>query len=222
MKNLKLTIAIGFSLALTGCNGLNSYLATQTQTVEMYHIFDIKTAADTATITKATATGLSENTNDVRTATPLQLGKSIPSEPGRFVLKDLASAMGAGGAFMQMAKMQGNISMKIASCEDAVWNAKAVRSISGSNNLTLYACLFKYKAGYNLDIYAVFTKQEGGLYQISRTVASSLVGTPEEWVNKTVLDTVRSIEHAAGVKAMHVEGQPALDDLPAVDKLSRQ
>jgi hypothetical protein len=221
MKILKSTLLIISSVALAGCGGMNNYLAAKTQTVEIYHIFDIKTLADTATVTRAAAEGLSENTNEVRTASPLQLGKSVPEKPGRFTLKDFASAMGgASGAFMQMAQMQGGgINLKVANCEDAVWNAKATRTISGSSNLTLYTCLYKYKTGYNVDMYAVFTKQEGGLYQIGRTVANSLVGTPEEWVNKTILDTVRSIEKATSAQATHLEGQPELNDLPAVEKL---
>lgn len=224
MNNFKLAIAVVSAIALTGCGGMNSYLAAKTQTVEMYHIFDIKTSVDTTTIAKATASGLSQNTNDIREAMPLQLGKTVPKEPGRFTLKDIASAFGgSGGALLQMAQMQGgNISMKVANCEDAVWNAKATRTISGSSNLTLYSCLYKYKAGYNLDMYAVFSKQEGGLYQISQTVANSIVGTPEEWVNKTIMDTVRSIEKATSAKVVHLEGQPELGNLPAIDTLTRK
>lgn len=222
MNNFKLPIAVVCAITLSGCGGMNSYLTAKTQTVEMYHIFDIKTSVNTATFAKATASGLSQNTNEIREAMPLQLGKIVPKEPGRFTLKDMLSALGgSAGALLQMAQMQGgNISMKMANCEDAVWNAKATRTISGSSNLTLYSCLYKYKAGYNLDMYAIFTKQEGGLYQISQTVANSIVGTPEEWVTKTIMDTVRSIEKATSAKVVHLEGQPELSNLPSIDKLS--
>lgn len=74
--------------------------------------------------------------------------------------------------------------------------------------------MYKYQAGYRLNTYAVFNKTEGGLYQVSRTIANSLVGTPEQWVNKTILDTVAVIEKASGAKAVHLEGQPELTDLP--------
>jgi hypothetical protein len=224
MNNIKLTTAIILAVSLSGCGGMNSYLANKSQTVEIYHIFDVKTSADTTTITRATESGLSENTNDVRSASPLQLGKTVPNEPGRFALKDLASAMGGtGGAFMQMAQLQGgNIGMKVASCTDAVWNSKATRKIAGSSNLTLYTCIYKYKSGYNIDMYAVFTKEEGGLYQIGQTIANSLVGTPEQWVNKTIMDTVRSVEKATSAKVVHLEGQPELTDLPSVDHIGKQ
>ena len=52
MNTFKLAIAVVCAIALTGCGGMNSYLAANTKTVEMYHIFDIKTSVDTATIAK--------------------------------------------------------------------------------------------------------------------------------------------------------------------------
>ena len=224
MKTTGIT-AICVSLTLGGCGGGNSYLAAQNSTVEMYHIFDIKTAASTAVVAKAATDGLSQNTNGIQSAMPLQLDQGVPLTPGRFKLENMAAAFGgSGGALLKLASMQqgGGLAMKVANCDGAVWNAKAVRSISGSSNLTLYSCLYRYKAGFNLDMYAVFTKQEGGLYQISQTVANSIVGTPEQWVNKTIMDTVRSIERATTAKATHLEGQPELSDLPALDKITRQ
>ena len=153
---------------------------------------------------------------------PLQIGKAVPSVPGRFSIDDVAAGMnGPNSAMLRMLSNQsGGLGMKVATCPDAVWTSKAVRSISGSNNLTLYTCVYKYKAGYNIDMYAVFTKQSGGIYQLVREGANALAGTPEEWVNKTITDTIRSVERAANARAIHVEGQPDLGPLPAADKLS--
>lgn len=53
-----------------------------------------------------------------------------------------------------------------------------------------------------------------GLYQVSRDIANSLVGTLEQWGNKTILDTVHAIGNATGAKAVRLEGQPELTDLP--------
>ncbi len=206
--------------ALTGCGTGNSYLANRHTTVEMYHIFDIKTTAATSVVTKAAADGLTRNTNDLNQVTPLQMGKTVPVEPGRFVIDDIGARLAGSnsgmGAMMQMAAMQnGGVSIKAARCDDAVWTSRAQRSIAGSSNLTLYSCLYKYQAGYRLNTYAVFKKTEGGVYQVSRNIASTLVGTPEQWVNKTILDTVRAIENATGAKAVRLEGQPELNDLPS-------
>jgi hypothetical protein len=218
MKKLALVI-LPVIVALTGCASGNSYLANRNSTIEMYHIFDIKTTAGTSVLTKAAANGLAQNTNDLNQVSPLQMGKTVPVEPGRFVIEDIGAKLAGAnpglGAMMQMAAMQnGGVSIKAAKCDDAVWTSRAQRSIAGSSHLTLYSCLYKYQAGYRLNTYAVFKKTEGGLYQVSRTIANSLVGTPEQWVNKTILDTVRSIENATGSKAIRLEGQPELIELP--------
>lgn len=218
MKKIALVI-LPLVAALTGCATGNSYLANRSTTVEMYHIFDIKTKADTGVVVKAAANGLAQNTSDIQQVMPLQMGKAVPVEPGRFVIDDVGAKIASSntglGTLMQMAAMQnGGVSIKAAKCDDAVWTSRAQRSISGSSNLTLYSCLYKYQAGYRLNNYAVFNKTEGGLYQVSRDIASSLVGTPEQWVNKTILDTVHAIESATGATAVRLEGQPELTDLP--------
>ncbi len=216
MKKIALVI-IPILVSLTGCATGNSYMANRSTTIEMYHIFDIKTKASTNIVTKAIADGLTQNTNDLNQVSPLQMGKLIPDTPGRFIIEDVAANFGGTGigGMMQLASMQnGGVTMKAAKCTDAVWTSRAQRSIAGSSNLTLYSCLYKYKVGYQLNTYAVFQKTEGGIYQISRDLANSIVGTPEQWVNKTILDTVNSIEKATSTKVVHVEGQPELTELP--------
>ncbi|PHV25354.1 hypothetical protein CSQ93_24895 [Janthinobacterium sp. BJB426] len=219
-KVISLALIVG---ALSGCNTVNQSLANRQEVVEIYHIFDFKTQADVATVSRAAANGLAQNTNSVQSSTPLHIGNVVPAEPGKFVLIDMASAMGGGmGAMMQLAAAQnGSAGIKVAKCDGAVWTSKAVRNISGSSNLTLYSCLYRYRSGYNLDMYAVFSKTSGGLNGLLQSGADAVVGTPEAWVNKTILDTVRAIEGAAGTSGVHVEGQPELGPLPAVDKLGR-
>lgn len=219
MNKLIRALVVPAVAVLAGCATGNSYLANRTTTVEMYHIFDIKTQAGTSVVVKAAADGLAQNTSDIHQVTPLQMGKTVPVEPGRFVIDDVGAKLAGSntglGAMMQMAAMQnGGVSLKAAKCDDAVWTSRAQRSVAGSSNLTLYSCLYKYQAGYRLDTYAVFQKTEGGLYQVSRDIANSLVGTPEQWVNKAILDTVHAIEYATGAKAVRLEGQPELTDLP--------
>lgn len=218
MKKFAIFLAPAFAV-LAGCATGNSYLANRSTTVEMYHIFDIKTKAGTNEVVKAAADGMAQNTTDISQVMPLQMGKTVPVELGRFVIDDVGAKLAGSntglGAIMQMAAMQsGGVSMKAAKCDDAVWTSRAQRSIAGASKLTLYSCLYKYQAGYRLDTYAVFNKTEGGLYQVSRDIANSLVGIPEQWVNKTILDTVAAIEKATGAKVFRLEGQPELSDLP--------
>src|SRR5471032_1194306 len=224
MKHWKSIAFAASSVALSACSAVNSTLSERHEAVEIYHIYDVKTAIDIATIAKAASDGLAANTNSVQTAMPLQLGRTVPATAGRFTIDDMAAGLnGQNSAMLKMLGGQsGGLGMKVATCTDAVWTSKAVRNISGSNNLNLYTCIYKYRGGYNIDMYAVFTKQSGGLYQIIREGANAIAGTPEEWVNKTIVDTVRSIERASGVRAVHLEGQPELGPLPAADKLSAQ
>jgi hypothetical protein len=215
-------LLLPLAILASGCGTTNNYLANKSTTVEMYHIFDIKTGASTAAIARAAGDGLGRNTNSVNSNMPLQIGAEVPARPGRFTITDLGAKLGntGMGQLMQMASMQnGGTGMKMANCEGAAWTARAVRTITHSNSLTLHTCLYKYRQGYQLDTYAVFQKTEGGIEQISRDIANRLVGTPEEWVNKTIWDMVRSVEAAAGAKATHVEGQPELGPEPAIAQL---
>lgn len=105
----------------------------------------------------------------------------------------------------------------MATCDGAVWTATAKREVSGSNALNLYACLWQYKAGYHLDLYAVFTKQTGGLMQLSREMANAMVGTPEEWTEKTFQDIVRQIHSETGAEIALREAQPEVAETPWLD-----
>lgn len=212
MKRSTLVLtAIAAAAVLSGCNAVNAQLANRTETIEMYHIYEIHTSADTATIAKAASNGIAQNTNSVRTALPLQLGKVVSATPARFTLEDPYANM----------RVPGMGPTKVAVCNDAVWTAVAKRTTPGASDLTLYYCLYKYRAGYNLDLYATFQKLSG-VNQLPNALAEQLVGSAESWVNKTIVDTVREIERLPGTRVVHLEGQPDLGDLPSVDAVGRK
>lgn len=221
-KALGLIFAVGATALISGCGSLNSALADRHETVEMYHIWDLKTTAQPDVVIKAAADGLARNTNSVTQNRPLQLGVTVPDVPGRFQLIDVADAFkNTGmGALMALSGSAGNASLKSAKCDGAIWTAKAVRTVTGSDNLNLYTCIYRYKQGYQLDMYAVFQKQSGGLAELARGAAQAMVGTPEQWTNKTVIDTVRAVQSATGQEVRYVEGQPQITDLPKVDQLT--
>jgi hypothetical protein len=202
-------------LSLVGCGTANNYLAEKNQTIEYYRIFDLKTTASRQAVAKAASNGLGRNVNNAQEATPIPNSPEIPSQPGRFQLVNPF----AGTKFAMMAGGAGSVGMRIATCEGAVWTAKAQRKVAGSNDLNVTTCLFQYKGGYHLNFYAVFTKQEGGLMQLSRDMANSMVGTPEEWTEKTFLDVVRSIKASTGADIVLLEAQPELSGTPWLDKV---
>ena len=221
MKNIFCNIVAVTMTAITlsGCGGLNAVLAERQETVEMYHIFDIKTLSKPDAVIKGAADGLARNTNSIVQSRPLQMNAQVPITPGRFELVSMAD-MFKGSNIGNLMGAAGTSPMRMAKCDNALWNSKATRSITGSNNLTMYSCLYQYKGGYHLDIYAVFQKVSGGAFGVAREAASAIVGSPEQWVNKTIVDTVRSIESAAATKVIHIEGQPEIGELPMVDKLT--
>lgn len=212
MKHL---IGIAVALSLTACGTANNYLAEKTKTVEYYRIFDIKTTASKQSVIKATSDGLGRNVNNAQETTPIPKSATLPDTPGRFVVvnpfEGTKFAMLAGGA--------GSLGLQMATCDGAAWTAKAVRDIAGSDKLNLTVCLFPYKDGYHLDMYAVFVKKEGGLFQVSRDLAGAMVGTPEEWTEKTFLDVARNVHARIDAKVALLEAQPEISGTPWVDPI---
>lgn len=198
---------------LSGCGGLNAVLAERRESVEMYYIFDVKTKLSSAQIGQSTVDGLARNTGSVVQNKPLMLGGRLPEKAGRFQLVDMSAQLGGLG---QLAMMGGTTLMRIAKCDNASWTGKATRNITGSDVLQLYACLYPYREGYHLNVYATFSKVSGGAMGIPRDIAHSIVGTPEQWVAKTINDMVSSIETTTRSKVVLLEGQPELASLPAI------
>ena len=201
-------------LALTGCGTMNNALVEKTKTIEYYRIFDIKTQADRYTIAESASNGLGRNVHDATEARPIPTSSELPVKADRFALVNpfegskLGALMSGGG---------GQLGFKIATCDKASWTANATRSISGQSELKLTACLFPYQEGYHLDLYATFTKKEGGFMELSRMASSAMVGTPEEWTEKTFLDIVRQIKNDTGAQVSFIEGYPKLEGTPWLD-----
>ena len=211
MKKLVLIVGLAL-LGLTGCGVVNNALVEKHKTVEYYRIFDIRTQADRQSVVDAASNGLGKNVNDAKEASPI-FTDELPDKPLRFKLVNpfQGSALGA------FAAAGGNIGFKLATCDGAVWTANATRTVAGSNQLRLTACLFPYKDGYNLDLYATFEKVEGGVWQLSRSMASAMVGTPEEWTEKTFLDIVRNVHDVTKAEITYVEGYPKVTGTPWLD-----
>lgn len=212
---MKHFIGIAAALSLTACGTANNYLAEKTKTVEYYRIFDIKTAASKQSVIKATSDGLGRNVNNAQEATPIPKSATLPDTPGRFAVVNPFE----GSKFAMLAGGAGSLGLQMATCDGAAWTAKAVRDIAGSDKLNLTVCLFPYKDGYHLDMYAVFVKKEGGLFQVSRDLAGAMVGTPEEWTEKTFLDVARNVHARIDAKVALLEAQPEISGTPWVDPI---
>jgi hypothetical protein len=202
MKSSMMALAV--AAAVAGCSTTNggSMLASTTKTVEYYRVFDIKTEAAALAVAQAAATGISRNVPDATLATPVPASPEVQDLPGRFKMVDPASA--APGASVARSP----------SCEGAAWTAKAAPRVRGGQDMNIVACLFPYKKGYHLDMYAVFTKQEGGWLQWPRRMTGAIMGTPEKWTEKAMLDVVQSIRDSTGAEVALVEAKPQVAGTP--------
>jgi hypothetical protein len=210
-KTLIIIGVVASAVGLSGCAATNQVLAKRTITAEHYRIFEIKTDAGRSAISNAASAGLRRNVNAVNENSSIPTSADLPEKPGRFKLTNpfegtrigaLAAASGQALAF------------KLATCEGSAWMAKANRTIRGQSDLQLTVCVWPFKGGYHIDMYGTFTKEEGGLMQVSREMASGMVGTPEEWAEKTFLDVIRSVKQTTGGEIRLIEGQPDIKGTP--------
>jgi hypothetical protein len=194
-------VAAGMA-ALAGCSteGGSNPLASRSTTVEYYRVFDIKTEAAAQTVAKAATEGINRNVKDAVVATPA--GVEATDLPGHFKIADPTSSP------------PGAPVVKGPSCDGASWTAKATPRVRGTEDMNLVACLFPYKTGYHLDMYAVFTKPEGGIMQWPRRLSGVFLGTPEKFTDATMMDIVRAIREGTGANVSLVEAKPNLAGTP--------
>jgi hypothetical protein len=187
---------------LAGCStdGGSNPLASRSTTVEYYRVFDIKTEAAAQTVAKAATDGINRNVKDAVVATPT--GVEATDLPGHFKIADPTSAP------------PGAPVVKGPSCDGASWTAKATPRVRGTEDMNLVACIFPYKTGYHLDMYAVFTKPEGGIMQWPRRLTAVFLGSPEKFTESTMMDVVRAIREGTGANVSLVEAKPNLAGTP--------
>ncbi|HBF52278.1 MAG TPA: hypothetical protein DDX04_20205, partial [Massilia sp.] len=108
----------------------------------------------------------------------------------------------------------GTIPARGPSCEGASWTAKATPDVRGSQDMSIVACLFPYKGGYHLDMYAAFTRKEGGWLAWPRRAYGYVLGTPDKYAEKTMLDIVRTIRETTNGQVALVEAKPEVAGTP--------
>ena len=216
MSIRKLTLALVAALATLFSPPAVAQRADRS--IEIYHIFDLKTDAPRSEITKAITDPLNRHVSDSDTVKPLVRG-APPEVPGTFELVDPFENSRLGGLGALLGASQ-RAQVKQVQCDGAVWIANAVRKIRGSQNLRMTMCLFPYTEGYHLDIYAIDTVEKGGglAEKLGRALAGAVVKNPREWTNKAIVDTVRSVSGKTGAVVTYVEGQPGFEGTPWADE----
>lgn len=213
-KIIKTVAVMTAATFITACDSTNAYLSKKTETSEMYRIFDLKTSASVDKIGKAAIEGL---TYSIPTATSTHsIQTEIPDEPPAMKITNPLK----GTSFAKLASLsgQGSTAFKTMDCEDAVYSLSGHKEVTSDSTIKIQVCVFPYKEGYRVNEYAVLTKESGGLFQISRIGAHALVGTPEEWTEKVLLDVVRNIKkNNADANIAFIEGYPDISGTPWLD-----
>ncbi len=207
-------VAAVTAATLAGCstgNGGNP-LASHSTTVEYYRVFDIKTDVPAPTVARAATDGINRNVKDAVVAAPA--GVEATELPGHFKIADSSSSPPAKLSL-------GPPVAKGPSCDGAAWTAKATPRVRGTEDMNLVACLFPYKSGYHLDMYAVFTKPEGGIMQWPRRLTGAFLGTPEKFTESAMMDVVRAIREGTGANVSLVEAKPNLAGTPWLESGTR-
>jgi len=224
MKKTGLITSAVVLATMSGCASVNNASTEKQKSIELYRVFDIKTSADRYAVREAASDGLGANVQSANEKNPIVMGEK-PQKPGRFK----PSTVGGGlsnqmGGVMQFAmQMNSSISnmLKTVECEGAVWTATAQKSVDNAFDMSFNLCLWEYQGGYALDVYANYTKLEGGgflgLDGLAREAAYAISGTPEAWAEKTVLDVVREIKKRNGGEVKFLEGYPKMETTPWQD-----
>jgi len=203
MKRVIMAAVVGAALA--GCGTAAGDLFTaRDQTVEYVRVFDIKTEAPPPAVARAASEGISRNIRNATLATPLPATEDRLDQPGRFKLAETPGA--ARGP----------------RCDGASWTAQARPDVRGTQDMHIVACLYPYKTGYHLDMYAAFTKKEGGWLAWPRRATGLVLGTPEKYVEKTMLDLVRTIRETTNAQVALVEARPEVTGAPWLEPSGAQ
>jgi hypothetical protein len=198
MKSMMVAAVVGSALA--GCAmGGGDMFAARERTVEYVRVFDIKTDAPAPAVVRAASEGISRNIKLATMATPGPDTPELQDQPGRFKLADTpGTARGPN-------------------CEGASWTAKGTPEVHGGQDVQVVACLYPYKSGYHLDMYAAFSKKEGGWLAWPRRATGMVLGTPEKYVETTMLDIVRTIRQTTNAQVALVEAKPEVAGSPWLD-----
>ncbi len=188
---------------------------SRNQSYQAYAVIDLQTDAPKGALIDAAERALAGYSSDLNTIRPIAV--QTPEQPGRFQLQNpladsrLSALAAMGGVSAQ--------SFMIATCDGAVWVANLTRNISGSQNMRATLCLFPYandqRQGYHLNLFVNDTAEGGGglTRRFGRAVSARLVGTPQEFTERMLKDTVVAMETSSGASAVLIEGEP---DIPGL------
>lgn len=189
-------------LILAGCASITPTY----QTESAYVIFDVQPASINRTrfldgITQA----VQKHSTQVRVTREIPPAE-LPEKPGRFVIKDpfANSNIGALGVLLASSGQ----SMKVPVCDGSLMTIASDDSSMShyGESTTFFLCVLPYKAGYNINIYATFSRASGGLSAaaLGSTLARSALGDSSQYIPRA-MNEVRLASEAVGGKVTIVD-----------------
>ncbi len=187
MKSSTFPLVLATATALlAGCASLGpDRFASRDRKVEYLRVFDIRTDAPADTVARAASDGMSRNVVNATLSTPQTAAVPLQDRPMGF-----------------------RMAAPVPVCDGASWAARAAPQVRGGRDMHLVACLFPYRQGYHLDMYVAFTRPEGGWLEWPRRLTGMVVGTPEKWTEKAMLDIVRAIRAGTRAEVALVQARP--------------
>nr|WP_312119848.1 hypothetical protein [Brevundimonas diminuta] len=189
---------------------------SRNQSYQAYAVIDLQTDAPKGPLIDAAERALAGYSSDLNTIRPIAV--QTPERPGRFQLQNPLAENSRLGALAALGGVSAQ-SFMIATCDGAVWVANLTRNISGSQNMRATLCLFPYandqRQGYHLNLFVNDTAEGGGglTRRFGRAVSARLVGTPQEFTERMLKETVVALETSSGASAVLIEGEP---DIPGL------
>ncbi|WP_309091922.1 hypothetical protein [Phenylobacterium sp.] len=215
MRKIATLAASAAFIAVAALTAAPAEAQSRQRSYQAYAVIDFQTEAPKGQVIDAAERILEGYASDFQSNRPIAV--QTPEQPGRFQLTNpLAESRLAGLAALGGVSTQ---QYMVATCDGAVWTANVNRSVSGSQQLRVQLCLFPYKnaerEGYHLNLFASDTAMSGGglSERFGRALANRLVGTPRDFTENMLRQTVQAIEATTGAAAVLVEGEPEIPGL---------
>ncbi len=215
MKKLTIVLStIASTVFLNGCGTLNNDLVGKQTETEYFRVYDIPTNAPARLIAEAASNGIGKDITGMNSTFPLMDTSGVVPEKASYM--QLVNPL-QGSALSALAGGAGNLGIKVAQCNGAVWTSNARTNFNGYSGKYFALCLFPYQGGYQLDIYGDLKTRTGGSIQaaVNGALINSVLGDPTEFMDKAFNDTLQAIHEAIpNAPVQYVRGQPEPGPLP--------
>lgn len=173
-------VALAGAVLSSGC----ASVVTPTKTVESaFVIYDVKPTVDRNALMNAIVEAVQTHNRYAvvdRGIPPAEL----PEKPGRFKLVNPFAGTGLGA----LAASQGGV-VRVAVCDDPLLQIKAgSKDAYGNEGTSFTLCLFPYREGYRIDIYATFEKYTGlaSTQAIAAQINRAVVGDSSQFIPRAM------------------------------------